>query len=135
MCIGFVQLRAHIGKKITTPYIQQRIKRTLVNWVCTAKSLKMTTPYTQQSCKRTLVYWICSAKSLYRPKIYNPLNTKRSKRALVTFWVCSIESLYTVWKVISSDWRCQNVPLSITDVFVIDHKENVSLINHKMVSD
>ena len=39
---------------------------------------------------------------------------------------------YTVWKVISSNWRCQNVPLSITDMFVIDHKENVTLINNKL---
>ena len=27
----------------------------------------------------------------------------------------------------------QNDTLSITDMFVIDHKENVSLINHKTV--
>ena len=44
-------------------------------------------------------------------------------------------SPYTVWKVISSDGQCQNVPLSITDMFVINHKENVSLFNHKIVCD
>ena len=38
---------------------------------------------------------------------------------------------YAVWKVISSVWRCENVPPLIIDMFVIDHKENVSLINHK----
>ena len=38
----------------------------------------------------------------------------------------------TVFKAISSDWRCKNVPLSITDMFVIDHNENDSLINHKI---
>ena len=41
----------------------------------------------------------------------------------------------TVWKVVSYDWRCQNVPLSIKDMFVIDHKENVYLINHKIICD
>ena len=40
---------------------------------------------------------------------------------------------YTVWKVISSDWWCQNVPLSIIYMFVLDHKEKGSLINHKIV--
>ena len=43
-----------------------------------------------------------------------------------------LQHCYTVWKVISSNWQCQNVSLSITDMFVIEHKENVSLINHKM---
>ena len=38
-------------------------------------------------------------------------------------------------KVISSKRQRQKVPLSITDMFVIDHKENVSLINHKIVCD
>ena len=38
----------------------------------------------------------------------------------------------SVFKAISSDWRCKNVPLSITDMFVIDHNENDSLINHKI---
>ena len=47
----------------------------------------------------------------------------------------NIESSITVWKVISSNWRCQNVPLSITDMFGIDHKENVSLTNNKIVCD
>ena len=42
---------------------------------------------------------------------------------------------HTVWKAISSDWWCQNVPSSITDMFVIDHKEKVSLIYHKIVCD
>ena len=42
---------------------------------------------------------------------------------------------YSVLKDIFSHWRCQNVPLSITDMLVIDHKENVSLINHKIVCD
>ena len=37
--------------------------------------------------------------------------------------------VYTVWKVISSNWWCQNISLSITDMFVIDHKEKKSLIN------
>ena len=31
--------------------------------------------------------------------------------------------------------RCQNVPLTITDMFVINHKENASLIKHKIVCD
>ena len=50
---------------------------------------------------------------------------------------CTVVADYTVWKVLSSNWRSQNVPLSITDpdMFVIDHKENVSLINHKIVCD
>ena len=33
--------------------------------------------------------------------------------------------IFTVRKVISSNFRCQNVPLSMTDMFGIDHKENV----------
>ena len=37
-------------------------------------------------------------------------------------------------KVISSDQQCQHVPLSITNMFVIDHKK-VFLINHKIVCD
>ena len=41
--------------------------------------------------------------------------------------------LYTVWKVNSSNWRCQNFLSTITDMFVIDHRENVSLITHKIV--
>ena len=41
--------------------------------------------------------------------------------------------LYTVIKVISSEWQCQKVLLSIIDMFVIDHKEKVSLINSKIV--
>ena len=40
-----------------------------------------------------------------------------------------------VGQVISTDCWCQNVPLSITNMFVIDHKENVSLIIHKIVCD
>ena len=47
----------------------------------------------------------------------------------------SLIPLYTVWKVISPDWQCQNVPSSIPDMFVIDHKEKVSLINHKQFCD
>ena len=35
----------------------------------------------------------------------------------------SEENTYTVWKVISSNRRCQNVPLSITGKLVIHHKE------------
>ena len=42
---------------------------------------------------------------------------------------------YTVRTFISSDWRCQNVLLSITNMFVIDNKENISLINHIIVCD
>ena len=41
----------------------------------------------------------------------------------------------TVWKVISSEWRHQNVLLYITNMFVTDNKENVSWINHKIVCD
>ena len=36
---------------------------------------------------------------------------------------------YTVWKAIPSDWRCQNVPSSITDMFVVHHKENCLWLN------
>ena len=39
---------------------------------------------------------------------------------------------YTGWKVISSQRQSQKVSLSIPDMFVIDHKENVSLINQKI---
>ena len=42
---------------------------------------------------------------------------------------------YTVWKVISYNWRCQNVPFSITDMFVLDNKKNVSLFDNKIVCD
>ena len=37
--------------------------------------------------------------------------------------------------VISSKRQCQKVPLSITDMFVMDHKEKVSFINRKIVGD
>ena len=47
----------------------------------------------------------------------------------------SVELKYTVLKDISSDWQSQKVPLSLTDKFVIDHKEKMSLINHKIVCD
>ena len=40
---------------------------------------------------------------------------------------------YTVWKVIFYNLNCQNFPLSINEMFVIDHKENVYLINNKIV--
>ena len=40
-----------------------------------------------------------------------------------------------VQKFISSNRQCQNVSLSITNMFVLDHKEKVSLINHKIVCD
>ena len=39
----------------------------------------------------------------------------------------------TVWN--SSQRQCQNVALYINDMSVIDHKEKVSLINHKIVCD
>ena len=34
-----------------------------------------------------------------------------------------------------SQRQCQKVELSMTDMFVIDHKEKLSLINHKLVCD
>ena len=34
-----------------------------------------------------------------------------------------------------SQRQCQKVGLSMTDMFVIDHKEKLSLINHKLVCD
>ena len=43
--------------------------------------------------------------------------------------------LFAVWKVIPSERQCQKLLLSITDMFVIDHKEKLSLINHKTVVD
>ena len=38
-------------------------------------------------------------------------------------------------KVISSKRQCKKVPLFITDMFVTDNKEKVSLINHNIVCD
>ena len=43
-------------------------------------------------------------------------------------------SKYTVWRVIFFNRQCQKDPLSITDMFVLDHKK-VSLINHKIDCD
>ena len=37
------------------------------------------------------------------------------------------EIRHSVYKVISYDWQCQNVPLSITDMFVIGHTEKCLL--------
>ena len=45
------------------------------------------------------------------------------------------KGVLTISKNISPDWQCQNVPLSITDMFVIDHKEKVSWINHQQFCD
>ena len=44
----------------------------------------------------------------------------------------SLPNINTVRIVISSDLRCQNVPLAITDMFV---RENISLIDHNIVWD
>ena len=44
-------------------------------------------------------------------------------------------SVVHCWKSHFSKWKFQKVPLCITDMLVIDHKEKVSLINHKIICD
>ena len=51
---------------------------------------------------------------------------KGNNSGVCIMYIYSIHCL----KSYSPDWRRQAVPLSLTDMFVIDHKENVSFINH-----
>ena len=56
-------------------------------------------------------------------------SANRQDREIISSLLC------TVLKVISSNWHCQKVPPYTTGMFVIDHKEKVSLISHKIVGD
>ena len=65
---------------------------------------------------------------------WSVVNTVRTVWKYIILYTI-VDMWYTAWKVIFSGWWCQNVTLSITDMFVIDHKENVSFIKHKIVCD
>ena len=58
------------------------------------------------------------------------------KWAIVSESLCrSLLSRSVLGAIFDSDWQCHKVLQSITGRFVIDHKENVFLVYHKIVYD